>query len=86
MSIENPTITVDLTIDNFYPGKTVQTFVLSAVVEAPESFVKDELQGWATDKLFEFTGTGRTDGDSSYKVTITGSSEAALLGRSFEFG
>lgn len=86
MSIKNPTITVDLTIDNFYPNKTVQTFVQSAVVEAPESFGKDELQGWATDELFEFTGTGRTDGESSYEVTITGSSEAALLGRSFEFG
>ncbi|MFD2024125.1 MULTISPECIES: hypothetical protein [Promicromonospora] len=86
MSTENRTITVDLTIDNFYPGETVQTFVLSAVVGAPESFVEDELQDWATDELFEFTGTGRTHGDSSYDVTITGSSEAALLGRSFEFG
>ena len=86
MSTENRTITVDLTIDNFYSGETVQTFVLSAVVEAPESFVEDELQDWAVDELFEFTGTGRPDGDSSYDVTVTGSSKAALLGRTFEFG
>ncbi|PUB32515.1 hypothetical protein C8K30_1011041 [Promicromonospora sp. AC04] len=81
------TITVDLTIDNFYPDETIQTFVLSAVVAAPpQSLAEDDLQDWAADELFAFTGTGRTTGDSSYDVTVTGSSEAALLGRCFEFG
>jgi hypothetical protein len=41
---------------------------------------------WGREHIYQFTGTGRTDGDSWYDVTITASSRPELIGRTFQFG
>lgn len=81
-----PTVTVDLTIENIYPNEVIQTLVHNEPVPVPTSLDRDELDEWAMEHLFPFTGTGREDGDSSYTIRITGSSEQQLVDHVFEMG
>jgi hypothetical protein len=85
-SDQENTITVSLKVENIYPDDIVVNTVLDATVEAPETLESPGLDEWAFDELFPFTGTGRTDGASAYDITVTASSEPALVGRNFEFG
>lgn len=78
-------ITVSLSIANIYPDEIITT-TADETVPAPEAFDDETLEEWAADELLEFTGTGRTEGDSSYEITIVASTEAQLVGRTFEFG
>jgi hypothetical protein len=82
------TVTVNLEIENTYEdGDTVITTVTDAVIPAPPADEdSDEYHEWGQEHIFQFTGTGRTDGDSFYDVTITASSRPELIGRTFEFG
>ncbi|MFE4834475.1 hypothetical protein ACFRAU_07315 [Arthrobacter sp. NPDC056691] len=86
MSTDIPTVTVDLTIQNIYPGEVIQTLVRNGQVPAPASLDADELDEWATEFLFPFTGTGREDGDSGYTISITGSPDQRLVCQVFEMG
>lgn len=86
MSTDAPMVTVDLKIDNIYPDEVIQTLVHNKPVPAPTTLGEDELHEWAMEHLFPFTGTGREDGDSSYEITITHSSEQKLVERVFEIG
>jgi hypothetical protein len=79
-----PTVTVDLTIENIYPDAVIQTLVHNEPVPVPTSLDRDELDEWAMEHLFPVTGTGREDGDSSYTIRVTRSSDQQLVGQVFE--
>lgn len=73
-----------LAIENIYPDDTQNTV---ATVDVPAMPVEGEARDdWAYDHLFPETGTGRTDGNSAYVVTITESDTPAAVGQVFEFG
>jgi hypothetical protein len=82
------TITISLDIENTYEdGEEVVTYVRDAVIPAPPPGRSDEaLSTWADELIFDFTGTGRPDGDSWYDVIVTACSDPSLVGRTFEFG
>lgn len=77
------TVSVDLHIDNLYPDGSVITEAM-ATVPAPDGYDETALGEWAADHLFEYTGTGRYDGDSGYVITITAASDEQLVGKTFE--
>lgn len=81
-------IDVTLDIDNYYDGEPIQTIVNATIPAPPEDQDSDEYQDWEQDYVFEHTGTGRTDGDSCYFVTVTKSSRPDLIpvGTEYEFG
>lgn len=81
-------VTVSLAIENTYEdGDTVNTTVTDVVIpEPPTDEESDEYADWSREHIFQFTGTGRTKGDSFYDVEITKSSAPELVGRTFEFG
>lgn len=82
-----PAVTVSLEIRNHYADGTLITTVVNDVtVEKPWDLDDDELADWAMQELFEFTGTGRTEGDSAYDITITASNDHWLVGKTFEIG
>lgn len=81
---QNPVI--DLSIQNIYPDEVVTTTVTGLTVPAPDDYDTETLDAWAQQHLFEHTGTGRTDGESGYDITITASTDSRLLRRTFEFG
>lgn len=82
-----PAVTVGLEIRNHYADGTLITTVVNGVtVEKPWDFDDDELADWAMQELFEFTGTGRPEGDSAYDITITASNDHRLVGKTFEIG
>lgn len=75
-------ITVECQIDNVYPDGTVSTTVEAQVAE-PWSDRED----WADEVLLPLTGTGRTEGDAGYFLTITRCDEVPeLVGEHFEWG
>jgi hypothetical protein len=41
---------------------------------------------WSREHIYELTGVGHTDGDSWYDVTVLWSSDAALVGSTFDWG
>lgn len=86
--IRPATITVSLTIGNHYElHPSVTTNVTDVTVPAPPpAEPAARRQQWATEHLLPFTGTGHTDGDSSYDIVITGSSNPDLVGATFTFG
>lgn len=83
-----PAVTVSLEIKNHYAdGTHITTVVKGRIVEQPWDLDdEDELADWAMQELFEFTGTGRTEGDSAYDITITASNDHRLVGKTFEIG
>lgn len=83
------TITVSLKIENTYElYDDVTTYKTNEVIPAPPTLEEDSeaYREWASEHIREFTGVGHEDGDSWYDVTITDSSEPALIGRTFEWG
>lgn len=88
-SDRNQLVTLDLAIDNVYPDDAVRTTVDSVIAPAPvDPRDEDGLSMWAFDHLFNYTGTGqeRADEDAIYVIEITGSSDAALQGRTITIG
>jgi hypothetical protein len=88
-----PAITISLDIKNTYElYPTVHTTVTDQVIPASPEPTGDEdadrkaMDTWAQETIYQFTGTGRTHGDSWYTVTVTACSDPALVGRAFEFG
>ncbi len=68
-----------------YPTET--TVVFGAFVQKPQRpFTPKSLNEWALEWLFDFTGVGHEDGDSSYTVKITYSDIPELAGTEYEFG
>lgn len=86
--IRPATVTVSLSIGNHYElHPSVTTTVTDVTVPAPPpAEPATRRQEWATEHLLPFTGTGHTDGDSSYDLTITASSDTTLVGATFTFG
>lgn len=76
-----------LQILNCYPDADVPDEA-DVEVPRPKDLTSDEgMETWAYAHLFPLTGTGRTEGDAGYFVTITDSPEMpALVGRRFEWG
>ena len=92
-SNDGPTITVSLDIKNTYElHPTVYTTVTDHEIPAPPEPTGDEdadrkaMDEWAYETIYQFTGTSRTGGNSWYNVTVTASSDPALVGREFDFG
>jgi hypothetical protein len=88
-----PTITISLDIKNSYElYPTARTTVTDQVIPAPPEPTGDEdadrtaMDEWAQETIYQFTGTGRTSGDSWYTVTVTACSNPALVDREFDFG
>jgi hypothetical protein len=88
-----PAITISLDIENSYElYPTVHTTVTGQELPAPPEPTGDEdadrkaMDTWAYETIYQFTGTGRTHGDSWYIVTVTACSDPALVGREFDFG
>ena len=81
------TVTLTLRIDNYYEGgdKVITTPTVTVPAPPPESD-EDEYEDWADEHIMAATGTGRTEGDSSYFVKITESTDPTLVGREFEWG
>ena len=81
---------LSLNITNTYEdGDKIKTQVTDVEVPDPDiDDIIDELNDWAQDNIFDFTGTGRTKGDAWYDVTVTASSRPDLVpvGREFDFG
>lgn len=74
---------IKLHIENYYDGDVVITEPV-AYVTVPDD---DDIEDWADDQILPLTGTGRTEGNSAYFVTITEfSARPDLVGRKFEFG
>lgn len=85
----NGTVKISLEIENHYElHGQIDTTVTDKVIPAPPTTDRDadEWDNWAYDHIFQFTGTGREDGNSSYFVTVTACSDPALIGEEFEFG
>jgi hypothetical protein len=88
-----PAITISLDIENSYElYPTVHTTATDQELPAPPEPTGDEdadrkaMDTWAYETIYQFTGTGRTHGDSWYIVTVTACSDPALVGREFDFG
>jgi hypothetical protein len=82
-----PTITVSLEIKNHYTDGTLVTVVTDRAVAKPWDLDdEDELAGWAMQELFEYTGTGRAEGDSAYDITIIAADDHRLVSKTFEIG
>lgn len=81
-------ITLDVTFTSIYEGGEESVVATTLKVEAPpEGFTEDELEMWADDVLFPYTGTGRTEGDAGYFAKITACPDMdELTGAEFEWG
>lgn len=77
-------IEIAVSIENIYDSETILT-ADRVTVPAPPAEV-DEREDWAQDVLFPLTGTGRTEGNSAYVLTITASDDPELVGATYEFG
>lgn len=77
---------VSLEIDNHYElYANEKTFRTNLEIPAPpEGDTSDDT--WQQEYIYVETGVGHEDGDSSYFVKITASSDPALVGQEFEFG
>jgi len=72
-------VRLDLSIENVYIGQTVTTRISTEVPAPPSAAEQELLEDWAADNLFPLTGTGRTEGDAMYWVTVTASSDPSLI-------
>lgn len=79
--------TFDMTIkiENVYPDDVVRRTMAVSVPAPPEDH--EDLNMWAEDHLYPLTGTGRTEGDAGYFVTVLKCPYyPALEGNEFEWG
>lgn len=86
---EPDVITVKLEIENHYEdGDQVTTHVDTTVPPPPDEDDEDAVDEWEQNWIFPHTGTGQTEGDSSYFVEVVESSdpEAIPVGTEYEFG
>ena len=81
------TIALKLEIDNVYEDEKIRTFVETQVPEPPLDRDSTEYEEWEQDYIFSTTGTGRTEGDAGYFVTVTDSSRPDLIpvGTEYEY-
>jgi hypothetical protein len=81
-------VTISATIENTYElYADVTTYEVGVVVPAPPADeTSDAYMVWGQEHIAALTGTGRPRGDAWYDVTITASTDPALLGRDFAFG
>jgi hypothetical protein len=82
---------VSLTIENTYEDGDEVVVLKDEEIEDPPTPVdmeSDAWSEWADDQIYPLTGTGRTEGDSWYNVTVTASSDPNLVpvGTTFEWG
>lgn len=81
------TVTVSLTIDNryeLYPDE--ETYEIVTVPAPPADHTGDEFAEWKDEHIRPLCGVGHPDGESWYDVTITDSSDPALIGLTFDWG
>lgn len=75
---------IKVRIVNIYEDGDEITTEATASVTVPEG---EDMTEWAYDELFPLTGTGRTEGNSAYFLTITEfPARPDLVGQEFEFG
>jgi hypothetical protein len=81
-------VQVTLLIDNYYEGGDKIKTTYEGWIPAPPGRDDPGYEDWEQDWIYEYTGTGRTEGDSAYFVTVGASSRPDLLpvGTEFEFG
>lgn len=76
-------------IENIYLDGDKVAETVTVEVPSPPNLDFDSLEheDWAYENLFPHTGTGRTDGDAGYFVTILSASyEPRLAGQTYEWG
>lgn len=74
---------IEVKVENVYPDGTVRT---NAEAEVPLPPLQD-LDEWAEEHLMPLTGTGRTEGDAGYFLTITKfDARPELVGTEYEWG
>lgn len=86
---DEPTITLSMDVEHTYElYGDVTAYVVDAVVPAPPTDEDSpEYDEWhQTYIIDQFTGVGRTHGDSWYNLTVTDCSDPALIGRTFNWG
>jgi hypothetical protein len=83
-----PFIAVSLAIENRYEDDSViLTQVKDAVIPVtPRDGDAEAMDAWEYEHIFSFTGTGRTEGESWYDVTVTACSDRTLIGKTYMFG
>lgn len=77
-----------LRVDNHYvDGYKATRYMVVDVELPPMPLPKDDLEDWANEHLFEFTGTdtGRDNVDALYTVTVTASDFPDLVPVGSEF-
>lgn len=82
-------IALGLAIENHYEdGDEVDTTANILIPAPPEDTDSDAYQDWEYDYIFPATGTGKTEGDSSYFVEVVTSDcpDVIAVGREYEFG
>ena len=79
-----------LKIENTYAGDgglfTIVTRVRVTAPPPPDEGDEQAWDSWRHENVFEYTGTGRIEGDAWYDVTVTGCADPAWVGRKFDFG
>ena len=77
---------VSLEIENHYELYGTETTYRTRleIPAPPEGDTSDDT--WQQEYIYPETGVGHEDGDSSYFVKVTASSDPALVGQEFEFG
>lgn len=85
---EAATVTISATIENTYELYAgVTTYAVDEEVPAPPAAEdSEEYSEWGWKHIHPLTGAGHPDGESWYDVTITESTDPALVGRKFAFG
>jgi hypothetical protein len=78
---------VEIKVENHYGDDVVRLEKVLAIPVPEVDDAEDEYEEWAEEHLYPETGTGRTEGDACYFVTITRFDERPdLVGREFEWG
>jgi hypothetical protein len=86
------TITIGLRILNTYEDDTSITTEVTTELPAPPPFTDDPhadeeaFWAWSDEHIRNLTGTGRTEGDAWYDVTVTDCSDPDLIGETFQYG
>lgn len=84
--VSPPAIELHLAIENHYSGDVVKTEADVTVPPVPTD--EDEQEEWRDEHIFPLTGTGASNKDSAYFVTVTFSSRPDLIpvDTKWEFG
>lgn len=87
MTQTQTSVTMTLNIEDHY--ELYDTVIVNKDVTAPTPPTdrdSADFEEWVQDNIYVHTGVGHEDGDSSYFVEITDSSDPDLIGEEFEFG